>query len=240
MSSPEPGVIWLCRLGVRPYDEIWRLQKLLVAARRRREIPDLILAVEHPHVITTGRGTNPGNLRGLEAPDGSGPVPLFDVERGGDVTYHGPGQLVAYFVFDLGTGARDLHGFLRRVEGVQIELAALFGVTGARKAGKTGVWVDERKIGSVGIAVRRWISYHGFALNACTDLRFFGLINPCGFDAGVMSSLSELAGQRITVDAVADGLPGAVKRVFGRPVVRVAEKRFAHALREEAVESGES
>jgi lipoyl(octanoyl) transferase len=226
MSAPDSGVIWLCRLGHRAYEETWALQKLLVAARRRRAIPDLVLTVEHAHVITAGRGTHPENLRGLNAPDGSGPVPLFDVERGGDVTYHGPGQLVAYFLFDLGQAARDLHGFLRQVEGVQIELASGYGVQGERRAGKTGVWVGEKKIGSVGIAVRHWVTYHGFALNASTDLRFFRLINPCGFDAAVMSSLSVLTGREVTVAALDARLPQALGRVFERPVVQVGEKRL--------------
>jgi len=224
--AQDNGVIWWLPLGTRPYGQTWDLQKCLVEHRKKREIPDLVLTVEHPHVITTGRGTQPENLLHLAAPDGSGEVPVFDVERGGDVTYHGPGQLVAYFIFDLAATDRDLHGFLRKIEGVQIALARNFGVVGERKSGKTGVWVGDRKIGSVGIAARSWISYHGFALNAATDLRFFQLINPCGFDAQVMTSLSLLRGEEVTVPDLLRGLPGALAEVFGQSVVRVSEKRL--------------
>jgi len=222
-------VIWWLPLGVRPYVHTWDLQKRLILHRKRREIPDLVLTVEHPHVLTTGRGTRPENLLNLQAPDGSGEVPLFNVERGGDVTYHGPGQLVAYFIFDLSGANRDLHRFLRLVEEVQIELARAVGVEALRREGNTGVWVGERKIGSVGIAVRNWISYHGFALNAATDLRFFQLINPCGFDAGVMTSLSRLRGKDVTVADLTRRVPGAVERTFARSVVRIAEKRLPPA-----------
>lgn len=224
--AQNDGVIWWLPLGIRRYQDTWQLQKRLVEHRKRREVPDCVVTVEHPHVITTGRGTKPENLLHLAAPDGSGAVPVFDIERGGDVTYHGPGQLVAYFIFDLAAADRDLHRFLRKVEGVQMELAHACGVTPERKEGKTGVWVGERKIGSVGIAVRSWISYHGFALNACTDLRFFQLIHPCGFDAGVMSSLSELRGERVDVADLVRGLPKAVESTFGQTVVRVSEKRL--------------
>jgi len=202
------------------------LQKRLIGARRRREIPDLVITVEHPHVITTGRTTDPENLLDLEAPDGSGPVPTFEIERGGDVTYHGPGQLVAYFIFDLNESVRDLHQFLRQIEAVQIELLKHFELKGERVAGKTGVWVGDRKVGSVGIAVRNWITYHGFALNIATDLRYFTLINPCGFDAGVMTSMSELKRGAITLAEVLRHFPAALQGVFGRECFRVGEKRL--------------
>jgi lipoate-protein ligase B len=224
MSNETP--IWWLPLGRRAYAEVWRLQKELIAVRRRREIPDLFITVEHPHVITTGRSTDPQNLLELQAPDGGGKVPVFEIERGGDVTYHGPGQLVGYFIFDLRDSTRDLHRFLRQVEQVQMELLREFGVDGARIEGKTGVWVSSRKVGSVGIAVRDWVTYHGFALNIGTDLRFFTLINPCGFDASVMSSLSELAGKPVTLSDVLGHIPAALGKVFDRDVVRVGEKRL--------------
>lgn len=224
--DPTARPIWWLPLGERAYPDVWALQKRLVEHRRRREIPDLFISVEHPHVITAGRGSASENLLGREAPDGSGPVPVVAIERGGDFTYHGPGQLVGYFIFDLKEGEADLHRFLRRVEAVQIELSAAVGVTAGRRAGKTGVWVGDRKLGSVGIAVRNWITYHGFALNVATDLRFFALMNPCGFDAAVMSSLSVCTGRAVTVADVRGCIPAALRSAFGRPVVRVAEKRL--------------
>lgn len=219
-------VIWWLPLGARAYADVWKLQKKMIDSRRRREIPDTIITVEHPHVITTGRTTDPGNLLNLDAPDGSGRVPVFEIERGGDITYHGPGQLVAYFIFDLSESVRDLHRFLRQIEAVQIALLRTFDVTSGRMEGKTGVWVGDRKVGSVGIAVRNWITYHGFALNITTDLRFFQMINPCGFDASVMTSLSELRGEPVSLDALTEYVPDALSEVFERQVVRVSEKRI--------------
>ena len=223
-------VIWWLPLGRREYADVWELQKRLLAARRRREIPDTVITVEHPHVITTGRTTDPENLLNLSAPDGSGAVPTFEIERGGDVTYHGPGQLVAYFIFDLNDSVRDLHQFLRKIEAVQLNLLEQQDIHAGRVEGKTGVWVDRKKAGSVGIAVRNWVTYHGFALNIATDLRFFQLINPCGFDASVMTSVSELRAAAVSVDDVLPSVPESLRAVFERDVIRVAEKRIAAAV----------
>ena len=226
-DQAKAGVIWWVPLGRRPYATTWDMQRSLVDARRRREIPDLVISVEHPHVITTGRSAQPENLKDRNAPDGSGEVPIFDIERGGDVTYHGPGQLVAYLVFDLNNAGRDLHQFLRQVEEVQLKLMERFGLGGERVEGKTGVWVGDRKLGSVGIAVRHWVTYHGFALNVQTDLRFFRLINPCGFDAAVMSTMSDQVGRAIALTNVESALPDALATVFERDVLKVGEKRLA-------------
>jgi lipoyl(octanoyl) transferase len=122
--------------------------------------------------------------------------------------------------------------FLRKVEQVQLELLAAFGLSGERVKGKTGVWQHNRKLGSVGIAVRQWISYHGFALNVSTDLRFFELINPCGFDAGVMSSMSQAANTAIVRSDVESHIPAALNSVFGQDVIRVSEKRLPPSVRE--------
>jgi len=229
-NQTDPPVIWWLPLGQRSYDDTWKLQKALVAARRLRRIPDLFISVEHPHVITTGRATDLDNVLNLDAPDRSGPVPVVHIERGGDVTYHGPGQLVGYFIFNLDDSSRDLHAFLRQVEEVQLQLLAKFGLEGRREEGKTGAWVAEQKLGSVGIAVRNWITYHGFALNCATDLRFFTLINPCGMDAGVMSSISALTGRAIGVADCTTHLAPVLAEVFKRPVLRVGEKRLAPVL----------
>lgn len=225
-AKSESHPIWWLPLGIRSFADIWKLQSLLVKARLRREIPDLFISLEHPHVITTGRSSQSENLLSLEAPDGSGVVPTFDIERGGDVTYHGPGQMVGYFIFDMEALGRDLHLFLRRVEQVQLELMKAFDLEGERVEGKTGVWMGKSKLGSVGIAVRQWISYHGFALNVSTDLKFFELINPCGFEAGIMSSLSHETGSPISIEDVELHIPAALESVFKRDVIRVSEKRL--------------
>jgi lipoate-protein ligase B len=219
-------VIWWLPWGTGAYPEVWELQKALVTARARRELPDLVITVEHPHVITMGRSTQPENLLGVTAPDGSGSVPVVTIERGGDVTYHGPGQVVAYLIFDLDERGRDLHRFLRDTEAVQIALLDRFGLKASRRKGSTGVWIGDRKVGSVGIAVRRWITYHGFALNVATDLRFFKLLHPCGFNADVMTSMSALLGKPLSVGTVLSCFREVVASVFDRPVVRVNRKRL--------------
>lgn len=206
------------------------MQKSLVRARHERALPDLVITVEHPHVITTGRSTDLGNLLSREAPDQSGPVPVVEVERGGDVTYHGPGQLVAYFIFDLEPHGRDLHRFLRDLEEVQLRMLMALGLEGMRVPGKTGVWVGAFKVGSIGIAVRHWVTYHGFALNVSTDLRFFALLNPCGFQAETMTTLAALKGPDWDQSGVLSLLRGAVGDVFSRPVYRVGEKRIVRML----------
>jgi len=227
-------VIWWLPLGLRDYRFTWALQKSLVTARHDHSIPDLVITVEHPHVITTGRSADLDNLLSRSAPDGHGEVPVVEVERGGDVTYHGPGQLVAYFLFDLDSTGRDLHRFLRDLEEIQIRLLAGVGLSGERVQGKTGVWIGARKIGSIGIAVRRWVTYHGLALNVSTDLRFFSLVNPCGFDAETMTSMAELLGRSIGIDSQLEPFRAAVAEIFSRPVVRVGLKRFRRFWPQEA------
>jgi lipoyl(octanoyl) transferase len=201
-------------LGTREFAEVWRLQLELVAARQRDEITDTLLVVEHPHVITMGRGARRENLL---ATDG---VPVFAIERGGDVTYHGPGQLVGYPIFRLGEGERDLHLYLRRLEEVVIRTAGELGVVAVRRPPATGVWttgVPARKLASLGVAVKRgWVTLHGLALNVATDLGRFAAINPCGFDAGVMTSLSAALGRAVTVAEVAPALIRHAAVVFER------------------------
>src|SRR5690606_8611091 len=145
---------------------------------------------EHPHVITLGRAQQA--LGNVLAP---GEVEVIAVERGGDVTYHGPGQLVAYPIIKLGEGERDLHRFLRNLEDGMIRTLARHGIAAGRQPGKTGVWIDDRKIASIGIACRRWVTFHGLALNVTTDLGYFHRINPCGFQAEIMTSMARETGR---------------------------------------------
>ncbi len=178
-------------LGERPYREVWDRQLAMVADRQRDAIRDTLLLVEHPHVFTLGRS------RAAEANVlAPGDVEVIGIERGGDVTYHGPGQLVAYPIVLLVDGERDLHRYLRNLEQAVIETCARFGITADREPGKTGVWttVDgaRRKLCSMGIACRKWVCFHGLALNVTTDLAYFGRINPCGFESRVMTSMATL------------------------------------------------
>jgi lipoate-protein ligase B len=197
-------------LGRRDFGEVWSLQRELVAARQRDEIPDTLILVEHPDVITLGRGTHKENL---VAP---GDLPIFEIERGGDVTYHGPGQLVGYPIFLLRQSERDLHVYLRNLEESLIVAVAAHGIDGGRKQGWTGVWSGERKLASIGVAVKRWVTLHGFALNVATDLSRFATINPCGLEATVMGSMSSVLGRPIALADVKTTVQRAVGEVFRR------------------------
>jgi lipoate-protein ligase B len=184
-------------LGRREYGEVWQLQLELVAQRQRGEIADTLLLVEHPDVITLGRRQS--SQQNVVA---AGDIPIFEIERGGDVTYHGPGQLVGYPILQLDGDERDLHAYLRNLEEALIGVCADVGLKGRRNPGWTGVWIGERKVASLGIAVRRWVTMHGFALNVSTELSRFAAINPCGLDAAVMTSLAAESGRAITIDEV--------------------------------------
>ncbi|HTR54055.1 MAG TPA: lipoyl(octanoyl) transferase LipB [Kofleriaceae bacterium] len=181
-------------LGRMPYRDAWARQLELVAARQRGECDDTLLVVEHPHVFTLGRRRE--SHQNVLAP---GDVEVIEIERGGDVTYHGPGQLVAYPIVQLHDGERDLHRFLRNLEEAVIRTCARAGLAADREPGKTGVWTTtltgaRKKLCSLGIACRKWITFHGLALNVTTDLSYFARINPCGFEASVMTSLAAQLG----------------------------------------------
>ena len=185
MSGSEPP-LEVRRLGRTRYEECHALQKDLVEARAAGRTGDVLILTEHDPVVTIGRGTPPAAFAGLS-------VPVVEVERGGEATYHGPGQLVAYPILLLEEGRRDLHRYLRDLEEVVIGVLAEFDLPGVRKEGLTGVWLGDRKICSIGVAVRRWVTYHGLALNLRTDLGAFGEIRPCGLDPGVMTRLADHA-----------------------------------------------
>jgi len=181
-------------LGTEAFRATWARQLALVEQRQRGEASDTLLLVEHPHVFTLGRRREAeGNVLM------PGDVEVIGIERGGDVTYHGPGQLVAYPIVLLGEEERDLHRFLRNLEEAIIRTVADFGLRSTRCLGKTGVWTsdgaDGRKLASIGVAVRKWVTLHGLALNVSTNLARFSAINPCGFDAAVMTSMERELGR---------------------------------------------
>jgi lipoate-protein ligase B len=190
------------RLG---YLEAHQRQLERVEARKLDQVSDALIMVEHDHVFTLGRRRS-ARENVLDA----GGVEVVEVERGGDVTYHGPGQIVAYPIIALVGDERDLHEFLRRLEAGMIATCVRYGLNAGREPGKTGVWIGGRKIGSIGIACRRWVTFHGVAFNATTDLAYFHRINPCGFDAAVMTSLaaetgrSDLSVERVRAELASD------------------------------------
>jgi len=214
-----PAKPWTVRdLGVAPFREVWALQLALVEQRQRGEVGDTLLVVEHPHVFTLGRSrAAEGNVL---AP---GEVEVVAVERGGDVTYHGPGQLVAYPIVLLAEEdhERDLHAFLRNLEEAAIRTCARYGVVADREPGKTGAWTTtpagaRKKLASIGIACRRWVTFHGIALNVATDLAYFARINPCGFEASVMTSVAALVGGALDLAAVRAAFVAELGAALGR------------------------
>jgi lipoate-protein ligase B len=180
---PE-GVLDVRRLGRVPYAEGHALQEELVEQRIRGEVGDVLVLLEHEPVVTVGRGTDRAELSGLG-------LPVVEVERGGEATYHGPGQLVAYPILALPERRRDLHRYLRDLEDVVIGVLAEVDITGTRRPGLTGVWVADKKVCSIGVAVRRWVTWHGLALNLATDLGAFASFRPCGLDARVMTNVAD-------------------------------------------------
>lgn len=184
------------------YREAHRRQLEALSQRIAGTIGDTVFLVEHPHVYTYGRGSNLAELLPVTPVDARSPVELVPVERGGGVTYHGPGQLVAYPILDVRARTGDMHKFLRWLEDVIIRTIAPWGLVGEHHPTHTGVWVRGRKIASIGVAVRQWMSYHGIALNVATDLRYFGAIHPCGLSPEVMTSMEQLSGRSISLPEV--------------------------------------
>ena len=215
-----PRALLTADLGVMPYGEALELQRAVARARIAGDIADdVLLLVEHPAVVTTGRTTKEGHmLASAELLKARG-VELFDVERGGDVTFHGPGQLVGYPIIDLKGHRKDLHWYLRQVEQGLIDALAILGVPAERNSGYTGVWTRGqpaarspqhaaeaatllRKIASIGVHARDWVTWHGFALNVRTDLSYFDLIVPCGIDGVVMTTIERELREPVDDDVV--------------------------------------
>jgi lipoyl(octanoyl) transferase len=208
--TPEMNrTLAVARCGRVPYDEALAWQEMLVA-RRIAGGPDALLLLEHPPVYTLGRGAD---ARFLGAA-GDGAVRVVRVGRGGEVTYHGPGQLVGYPIIGLREHRPDVRWYVRTLEGVLIDALADVGIAAERRAGLTGVWVGPRKIASIGVAIRRWVTWHGFALNVGTDLAGFGAITPCGIEGVVMTSVAREGGPT-SLDHVAEVVLARFLRHFG-------------------------
>ena len=211
----------VAQLGTLSYAAALELQRDVARRRISGEIPeDVLLLVEHPPVVTLGRTAKGANL--IASPEylASQGVELFEVERGGDITFHGPGQLVGYPIFDLKRHRKDLHWYLRQVEEALIQAIDAFGLAGGRVDKYTGVWVDaaqdsRRKIASIGVHARDWVTWHGFALNVNTDLRYFDLIVPCGISGVTMTSVArELQTGSVDMRAMHERVVAAFGRTF--------------------------
>ncbi len=216
----------LCRvhdLGRVSYDRAERLQRQLLQARRAGTIPDTLLVVEHDPVVTVGSAVDdPADELSLRALEEAG-VEVRRVSRGGRATFHGPGQIVGYPILDLRRHRQDLHWYLRALEQVLIDALAQVGCEAERRDGLTGVWVQGRKVASIGIAVRGWVTWHGFALNRDCDARWWRMLDPCGLRPEQMASLSDLAEETPSRRDVVEKIVGCFGDVFGLRPVRAPE-----------------
>jgi lipoyl(octanoyl) transferase len=206
-------------LGRVPYAEGLRIQEQLVAERQAGRIVDVLLLLEHDPVFTMGRNARAENvLVSPEALKARG-FDIFETGRGGDVTYHGPGQVVGYPILELPTDRRDVHRYVRDLEEVMIRACAGYGITAGRIAGKTGTWVGTEKVGAIGVRIARWVTSHGFALNVTNDLAPFEMIVPCGIRDHGVTSLSRLLGRNVAVGEAAGRLADQVAAVFDLEIV---------------------
>ena len=227
MTTSTSKLAWLVNLGLVPYADSLALQQRLVAARKAGNVPDMLLLCQHPHVITQGRNGRREHLLGSERVLEQMGVEFFDTRRGGDVTYHGPGQLVAYPIFDLSGHRRDVVWFVRHLEAAMIAASTEMGVPAESLEpnwnGKTGVWVRRpdtppgfppTKLGAIGVHVSRWVTSHGLAWNISTDLRYFDLIVPCGIAGCRATSLEQVLGRAVDFRAASDALARHMAGLF--------------------------
>jgi lipoyl(octanoyl) transferase len=206
------------RLGRIRYALGLELQAQLVAQRQRQEIPDTLLLLEHEPVFTLGRNARRENVLFPDEELRARGFDVFESGRGGDVTYHGPGQIVGYPILDLAPDRQDVHRYVRDLEEVMIRTCADYGVTAGRVAGLTGAWVGSEKIGAIGVRIARWVTSHGFALNVANDLSPFDLIVPCGIRGRGVTSVERQAGRRVSLEEAMDRLADHSARVFERQI----------------------
>ena len=234
MQQPEKNV-WVVDLGLIAYEPACGLQRELVEARKASAIPDVLLLCEHPHVITLGRNGKLENLRAGEQLLAQMNVEFHQTNRGGDITYHGPGQIVGYPIFDLAEHRRDVRWYVEQLEELMIRASADFGVIAHRSDANHGVWLDgdagEEKLAALGVHLSRWVSSHGFAYNVSTDLRFFDLIVPCGVAGKRATSLERAVGHALPLDVVRERLVAHFASVFERQPVHISREELEQRLR---------
>jgi len=221
-------------LGLIGYAEAYALQKRIVAARKADAIEDVLLLCEHSHVITQGRNGKSEHLLVGERVLRQKGVEFHETSRGGDITYHGPGQIVGYPILNLGEIRRDVVWYVRMLEEAMIRATAEYGITAKRIAGKTGIWVDvgksEEKLGAIGVHISRWVTSHGFAYNVSTDLRFFDLIVPCGIADRKATSLEKLLGRAVAKAEVAPRLARHLGELFCRELQETSKEELLKKL----------
>jgi lipoyl(octanoyl) transferase len=224
---------WLVDVGLVRYTESLELQRRLVEARKVHAIPDVLVFCEHPHVITLGRSGKLEHLRAGNQLLSQMNVEFQSTDRGGDITYHGPGQIVGYPILDLTEHRRDVRWYVEQLEETMIRATADFGVAAHRSEGRHGIWVDaaggEEKLAALGVHLSRWATSHGFAYNVSTDLRYFDLIVPCGISDRRATSLERILGRAMRGDYVRDCLALRFGEVFDRKMVPVTREQLEHA-----------
>lgn len=222
--------LWVVRVGSISYDDGIALQEAVHAARHDGRIPDVLLLLEHPAVVTLGRSAHAENLLvDREALEARG-VQVRDTARGGDVTYHGPGQLVGYPIVSINERGRDVHRYLREVEEALIQALKTWDIAAGRVPELTGVWVGNEKVAAIGIGVRRWVTWHGFALNVSTALDAFKVIVPCGIRDRGVTSLERLLGRTVPEDEVVAAVTAGFQTVFGGETREVSLEALHQAL----------
>ena len=221
-------------LGLIGYAEAYALQKRVVAARKAGAIEDVLLLCEHPHVITQGRSGKREHLLASDNVLRQKGVEYYETSRGGDITYHGPGQIVAYPILNLGAIRRDVVWYVRMLEEVMIRATTEFGITAERVPGKTGIWVragdTEEKLAAIGVHISRWVTSHGFAYNVSTDLRNFDLIVPCGIADRKATSLEKLLGRSADWKEVEQRLAKHFGELFGLEMMQAAREELLEKL----------
>jgi lipoyl(octanoyl) transferase len=224
MQQPEK-IVWVADLGLIAYGPACALQRELVEARKADGIPDVLVLCEHPHVITLGRNGKRENLRASERLLAQMNVEFHDTDRGGDITYHGPGQVVGYPILDLAEHRCDIRWYVEQLEELMMRTTADFGLTGHRSDASHGVWVDgpdgEAKLAALGVHLSRWITSHGFAYNVTTDLRHFDLIVPCGVVGKSATSLERALGRGVAIADVRERLIAHFAALFERESLRI-------------------
>ena len=204
-----------CNLDTIDYKEAWDLQKTIFELRHQQKINDVLLLLEHPHTYTLGKTADEKNLIGNEEYLNKNKISVYDIDRGGDITYHGPGQIVGYPIIDLNNWGKDTGKYLRALEEIIIRTCADYGLTVTRVPKYTGVWIEDRKIAAIGIKVTRWITMHGFALNVNTDLSLYNGIIPCGITNKEVTSLKKELNTEINIQEVKLKLLAHTKDIFG-------------------------
>lgn len=218
---------WILQLPKVAYDRVLDWQRRLVKLRKNGMVRDMLIFVEHPPVVTVGKDGHENNYKDC-------PVEPVFIERGGDVTYHGPGQLVVYFIFNLSRRGKDLHVFMEKIQKGIIDALAEYNIEARTDDTNTGVWVNDKKIASIGIAVKNWITFHGTAININTDLAEFKKINPCGLQSEIMTSLTELNKKRVELDEFGKVLLEKYSEVFDTSFYSVDLDEIAEDIESQA------